>query len=380
MIPCQFFGGLPCNLFFALVVLAFSLQYHAVRAESCANFQDCFTCSNSSISCHWCGKDNKCHAIGSPYGCLTGVNCYGSEACVRSEPEAKPHPAPSGSVLVGLGIFLLTSLFCTSACFFVANEYVKHATVVRMEKDPNYQELLAFDEEEEGLAGRSRSGPSKGGGEGVLGERRPQGSGGEDVWDPVPRIRVEERSRFLVVCSQVIRAALILTLAWLVMVAVAVFLYTPQVPDVNVCNTALDWGSLFTGLERLKLEADYQLLLSVYNPNRLDVAISSGQGVFKHDHEAIGQVEVAPFLIKGGAITDVLVTLVFTPSVWKSLQLDLAFQTGSLMLMVDMNVAGRVIWNGRRLFPFTYGLQNYFIHVGKETTGGPRHLCNCTAW
>jgi len=65
-----------------------------------------------------------------------------------------------------------------------------------------------------------------------------------------------------------------------------------------------------------------------YNPNRLDVAITSGQGVFKHDHEPIGQVEMPPFNIKGGAITDVLVTLVFTPSVWKGLQLDLAFQTG----------------------------------------------------
>jgi len=65
-----------------------------------------------------------------------------------------------------------------------------------------------------------------------------------------------------------------------------------------------------------------------YNPNRLDVAITSGQGVFKHDHEPIGQVEMPPFIIKGGAITDVLVTLVFTPSVWKGLQLDLAFQTG----------------------------------------------------
>jgi hypothetical protein len=48
-----------------------------------------------------------------------------------------------------------------------------------------------------------------------------------------------------------------------------------------------------------------QLLLSVYNPNRLDVIISSGQGVFKHDHTPIGAVEFPNFVIKGGAITDV---------------------------------------------------------------------------
>lgn len=58
-----------------------------------------------------------------------------------------PHKTASGSVLIGLGVFLLSALFCTGACFFVANEYVHHHTAIRMEKDPNYQELVVrFDE------------------------------------------------------------------------------------------------------------------------------------------------------------------------------------------------------------------------------------------
>ncbi len=56
---------------------------------------------------------------------------------------------------------------------------------------------------------------------------------------------------------------------------------------------------------QLRLPQSQQLLLSIYNPNRLDVAITSGQGVFKHDHEPIGHVEFPHFTIKGGAITDV---------------------------------------------------------------------------
>lgn len=247
----------------SIFLLTLCLQPRSVHADSCASFTDCFTCSNSSFSCHWCGADNKCHTIGSPYGCLTGVNCYTSEACVRSEPQPMPHPAPSGSVLVGLGVFLLTSLLCTSACFFVANEYVHHATVVRVEKDPNYQELRAFDdEEEEGGREGTSGGARAGGGAG----NSPVDSGGgieSDTWDPIPRITVIERSRFLVIFSKLIRGMLILAVGWLLLVAVAVLLYTPQVPDVNVCNTALDWGSIFSGFEKLKLEADYQLLLSV---------------------------------------------------------------------------------------------------------------------
>lgn len=122
-------------------------------------------------------------------------------------------------------------------------------------------------------------------------------------------------------------------------------MYSPHIPGINVCNTELDWGSIFSGFSKLKVEADFQvrpsssppnppghcshnlgfpgkspsltafpicpyffylqLLLSVHNPNRLDVAITSGQGVFKHDHTPIGSVEFPSFVIKGGAITDV---------------------------------------------------------------------------
>ena len=62
-------------------------------------------------------------------------------------------------------------------------------------------------------------------------------------------------------------------------------------------------------------------------------------------HESSIADLLADSYVPGSIFTQVLVTLVFTPSVWKSLQLDLEFQSGSLMLMVDMNVAGRVIWN-----------------------------------
>jgi len=57
----------------------------------------------------------------------------------------------------------------------------------------------------------------------------------------------------------IIRITLGLTLAWLVLVALGVLLYTPHAPDVNVCNQELDWGSILSGFEKLKLEADYQV-------------------------------------------------------------------------------------------------------------------------
>lgn len=171
------------TLLLSALVLVLAWMPRPASADACASYQDCLSCSNASMTCHWCSKDNACHTIGSPYGCLTGVNCYSNQgqppaggfcglvasamypptpnpnlsyvtnpsnpqipipptACVRNEPQPMPHKAPSGSVLIGLGVFLLSALLCTGACFFVANEYVHHNTAIRMEKDPNYQELV----------------------------------------------------------------------------------------------------------------------------------------------------------------------------------------------------------------------------------------------
>lgn len=140
--PSSYFVRAPFSLLVCLSLLLSATLMPRVQADACASYHNCLSCSNSSMTCHWCAADNACHTIGSPYGCLYGVNCYGNEACVRTEPQPMGHKAPSGSIIIGLGVFLLSTLLCTGACYFVANEYVNHATTVRIEKDPNYQELV----------------------------------------------------------------------------------------------------------------------------------------------------------------------------------------------------------------------------------------------
>lgn len=36
-------------------------------------------------------------------------------------------------------------------------------------------------------------------------------------------------------------------------------MYSPHIPGINVCNTELDWGSIFSGFSKLKVEADFQV-------------------------------------------------------------------------------------------------------------------------
>ena len=42
---------------------------------------------HSSSSCHWCAHDNACHAVGSVYGCVSGVHCMAHPSCQRPVPE-----------------------------------------------------------------------------------------------------------------------------------------------------------------------------------------------------------------------------------------------------------------------------------------------------
>jgi hypothetical protein len=56
-------------------------------ATGCTTHTSCRNCTLSSSLCHWCAHDNMCHAIGSMYGCMTGVNCYDNPHCQRTSPE-----------------------------------------------------------------------------------------------------------------------------------------------------------------------------------------------------------------------------------------------------------------------------------------------------
>ena len=55
--------------------------------DKCNTHTECAECALSSSLCHWCAKDDKCHAVGSWYGCAHGVDCFNNDRCMRKEPE-----------------------------------------------------------------------------------------------------------------------------------------------------------------------------------------------------------------------------------------------------------------------------------------------------
>jgi len=92
---------------------------------ACAAHTTCTECSLSSYSCHWCGHDNACHAIGSFYGCLTGVDCFSNDRCKRPEPEPivdppTDEPTIKSFPLVAILVFSSILACCATMCYCCA--------------------------------------------------------------------------------------------------------------------------------------------------------------------------------------------------------------------------------------------------------------------
>jgi U3 small nucleolar RNA-associated protein 7 len=84
--------------------------------STCAAHTSCSECALASRLCHWCEHDNACHAVGSPYGCSVGVDCYSNDRCRRKVPE----PLPGGFFTIDVPTVALTIIlslgFCMIGC------------------------------------------------------------------------------------------------------------------------------------------------------------------------------------------------------------------------------------------------------------------------
>ena len=124
--------------------------------KHCASHTSCQECTASSRFCHWCAHDNACHAMGSVYGCTTGVDCFSNDRCRRKEPtpldnedndtRQVQHISFLPLVLI-LGVATLVTC-CSTICF----------CFIRSVKDA-YHELAdpTLSEHEDNEPSRSRS-------------------------------------------------------------------------------------------------------------------------------------------------------------------------------------------------------------------------------
>lgn len=313
---------------------------------ACADFTDCDSCY-SLMHCHWCGNTNGCFAIGDlEYGCLWGTSCYANSECQRKGPEFKGYVgAPLGLV------FLVTFLFglccaCGLGFLYVCSRFAKS---VRKARESHLRILNA-----QAAAGVSSTYPSNVGSIHMV-----------DVF-------VANSFRFILYFAIVLSVVFCLILGGLLF-------YFPNPPLVDSCSGEYDWKSLVAGigsaLENKQLEAQYEYLISIYNPTRLMLQIDSVAGQISYRGETLGTFSAHDLQTPPGSVADALVTLSMSVGVWESLNLSLDYWNDSLELLVNLTFIGTLnLWG----YPLTqlplWGIE---IPVKPSNPVQAHGLCHC---
>lgn len=377
---------------------------------SCASHTNCTSCAASSWGCHWCAYDEACHAKGSVHGCIAGVNCYRQDRCTRKEPEPiRGYDIGDVGKMPLIVILSLAGLIicCATCCFGVAccmrGTYEDYATLAVannggdssvMMQNSQRPRTISF-REEVAVNGGDNGEDDDGDDANVNGPNGNEQEGTEyqrlldDGGSGVAAGADEEslRTRITAARSQVMASSsntncmfnactvcYAVTVFCVGILAVMGIVYSPRRPSINVCSDAVAWKSIVDGMTSLKMQASFQILMSVQNPNRFEVVLDMASGSFEHDGAQVGTFTVPRTSIQSMAITDLLVSVTFTPDKWEALQLTAEYYKGTLTFMVDIAAAVQI--PALANFTYDFELNNYKV-LAADPKLQDRRLCYC---
>jgi hypothetical protein len=131
-----------------------------------------------------------------------------------------------------------------------------------------------------------------------------------------------------------ITAALAILTAVVLMV-----MYFPLEPNYSVCENSVEWNSIIKGLGAFSLEADVDMHISLYNPNRISVEIRQGSSLDIIYHKTqVGSAALPHVHLASGSISDLNIVARFNPSTATALQMYSAHLSGSLILDISLDL------------------------------------------
>jgi len=399
--------------------------------SGCHLAETCSECATKSHLCHWCGHDNRCHVVGSVYGCVTGVDCYSNDRCMRRSPEPIDHlvftkisAVPLFVIVsISLSIFLCSS-FCCCLAGGIKGAYddladlaadatpippallpraaapsavaAAAATVVPATQNSNSNQ----DELGEGRQHGETTSPGTGSDpdendEVHLNETsalvnssqdsdRPMNGdeyvrlveGSDDEDDEYYRSRHRNNppvhmKRMYNACVGCYLVTVVVT-GFFCFTAIRMF---PKIPEYNICNDALAWKSVIDSITSMKVTTDIEILASVSNPNHFAVALDMGRGSFTHNQAFVGTFDIPPVTIEAMSVTDFLIIAHISPQTWDALSLTEDYYQGKLVLDVDAQAEIRI--PAFRDYTYAANLKDIIVHVNQLSD---RHLCACPTW
>lgn len=167
------------------------------------------------------------------------------------------------------------------------------------------------------------------------------------------------------------------TLAITVVLSLVALSYAPRKPVYNVCTDQLAWKSIVEGMASLKMSASFDLLVSVFNPNRLEVDLDGGSGKFHHDGQYVGSFVIPPSKVAPRAISDLVLKVTFTPDKWAALSLTAEYYEGTLAFDIDGH--SNVLIPGLGNYAFDAKFEDIKVNVNDPALDDT-HLCACPGW
>eukprot|EP00980_Cylindrotheca_fusiformis_P016966 scaffold5159_cov112-Cylindrotheca_fusiformis.AAC.20 len=387
------------------------------KPTGCAAHTTCSECALSSHACHWCEFDNACHAVTSPFGCKTGVDCYSNERCRRSEPEKFEKVVLTEmpyAYLISLLIIGSILIGCLTCCYgFVGNlrgAYNDLATLAAsasppsmiggtmtgMMSEPFYSALATQPEEEEEAT--EENAPTQQvdeeanqeqttGNQESIQETHPPDASGLEVDDPLNENPSQQRNESYDAVPEIQESSHVKSLyrtcsifyyffvfVVILLSAIVIYFY-PVEPYYSVCNDAVGWGDIIRNIIFLRVDASFEILVSLSNPNRIAVALDQGTGTFTFKGEPLGTFMIPPFTAGDMAVTDLMLIAHATPNRKQAYEILNAYMGGSLVLEAEFDATVRV----PSFFNYSRNLTVTNIPVD-VTALADRKLCHCPSW
>jgi len=168
---------------------------------------------------------------------------------------------------------------------------------------------------------------------------------------------------------QTISTLLVLLIAFL-----SIYLF-PVIPTFSVCNDSIGWRRIIEHIIAMRIDASFEVLISLSNKNRIAVALDQGSGTFQFDGRPLGTFVIPPVTVESMAISDLMILAKASPDRHQAIKIVQAFRKGHLILDADFNATIRLPW----FFNYT---QNITVHDYQVDVTAPkdRTLCQCPTW
>lgn len=235
-------------------------------ADDCADRTTCSSCSLGG--CKWCASVHRCV---SPYSwtCAFPSNCAPNEECQRTQPEFIGYIRGLPTWMLYLLIALYISLITVS----VATFYYAYFALVR---------LTLTTEESAALV------------------------------SPTDRDRQPASRLWLFRIISVSWTLLLLAIGVLFLLIV---LFWPAPPEISMCNAQPMWSDtikmIVDSVTSGKASVESEILITVYNPNRVSVALNSVSGNISYKGQIVGSVDLGPIDAQPGSAADGLGLVTF---------------------------------------------------------------------